>query len=63
MIIAVTVLFASLMLTGCGNSVAEFHKAVRSGNLEMAESLLLEEPTLVDAEQDGDIPLFKALCF
>ena len=61
MVITVMVLFASLMLTGCGNPVADFHQAVRSGNLEEAEALLAEEPTLVDAEEGGRTLLFEAL--
>ena len=60
MIIAVLVLFASL-LTGCESRVAGFHEAMWSGNLEKAEALLAEKPTLVDAEKDGRIPLFEAL--
>jgi len=60
-IIAVTVLFASLILTGCGNPVADFNQAVRSGNLEQAEALLAEEPTLVDAEEGGRTLLFLSL--
>jgi cytohesin len=58
-IIAVVV-FASL-LTGCGNQVAEFNQAVRSGDLEKAEALLAEEPTLVDTEEGGRTLLFEAL--
>lgn len=61
MIIAVMVLFASFVLTGCENPVAMFQQAVRSGNLEEAEALLAEEPTLVDAEGDGRALLFEAL--
>jgi len=60
MIIAVVV--ASLILTGCGGShVAEFKQAVRSGDLEKAEALLAEEPTLVDTEAGGQALLFEAL--
>jgi len=61
MITTVMVLFAGLILTGCGNSVAEFHQAVRSGDLEMAEALLAEEPTLVDSKEGGQTLLFEAL--
>jgi ankyrin repeat protein len=62
-VIDVMVLFAtSLILTGCGNSsVAEFHQAVQSGDLETAEALLTEEPTLVDTEAGGQALLFEAL--
>ena len=61
MIIALMVLFASFILTGCGTQIAAFHQAVRSGNLEEAEAMLAEEPTLVDAEGDGRTLLFEAL--
>jgi len=62
MVIDVMVIFAtSLILTGCGNSVAEFHQAVQSGDLETAEALLAEEPTLVDSEAGGQALLFEAL--
>jgi len=62
-VIDVMVVFAtSLILTGCGNSsVAEFHQAVQSGDLETAEALLAEEPTLVDSEAGGQALLFEAL--
>ena len=62
-IIAVLVLFAtSLIVTGCGNSVAaDFQQAVRSGDLVTAEALLAEEPTLVDFEEGGQALLFEAL--
>ncbi len=61
-VIDVIVVFAtSLIITGCGNSVAEFHQAVRSGDLETAEALLAEEPTLVDTEEGGQALLFEAL--
>ena len=60
-IAALMVLFASFILTGCGTQIAAFHQAVRSGDLETAEALLAEEPTLVDAEGDGQALLFEAL--
>jgi len=60
MIIAV-ILFATLVLTGCGSPVAKFHEAIRSGNVEEAAALLIEKPTLVDAKQGGRNPLFEAL--
>lgn len=44
MIFALMILFASFILTGCGNQIAAFHQAVRSGNLEEAEAMLAEEP-------------------
>jgi len=61
MIVALMVLFGSFILTGCGTQIAAFHQAVRSDNLEEAESMLAEEPTLVDAEGDGRALLFEAL--
>ena len=58
----IAVMIAGLILTGCGGShVAEFNQAVRSGNLEEVEALLMEEPTLVDAEEGGRALLFEAL--
>jgi len=60
-VIAVTVLFAGLLLTGCGNSVAKFHQAVGSGNLDEAQALLVEDPNLVNAEKKGHTPMCEAL--
>jgi len=60
-IIAVSVLIICLMFAGCTNLTADFHEAVKSGNLEQAEALLDVEPTLVDTKADGKNPIFKAL--
>ena len=60
-IVGVLVLFVSLILTGCGNSIAEFQQAVRSGDIEKAEAMLVEEPTLVEAGEGSQALLFEAL--
>ena len=49
-----------LALVGCDSQIANFHEAMRTGNLEVAEALLAEKPTLVDTQQDGRIPIFEA---
>ena len=49
-----------LVLIGCDSQIADFHEALRSGNLEMAETLLAEKPTLVDTTSNGRIPIFEA---
>ena len=60
-VIAVTVLLACLIFTGCRNSVARFHQAVGSGNLEEAQALLVEKPDLVNTEKGGQTPLCEAI--
>ena len=57
MMVAVMVAFG-LLLIGCDSQIADFHEAMRSGNLEIAEALLAEKPTLVDTGKDGGIPIF-----
>ena len=59
MMVAVMVTLG-LALVGCNSQIANFHEAMRTGNLEMAEALLAEKPTLVDTKQDGRIPIFEA---
>jgi ankyrin repeat protein len=60
-VIAVTVLFAGLMFTGCNNSVTQFQQAVELGNLDEAQALLVEEPNLVNAEKEGQTLLCEAV--
>jgi len=60
-VIAVLVLIVCLMFTGCSNVTADFHQAVKSGNLEKAEVLLEVEPALVATKADGSYPIFKTL--
>ncbi|MHC4155523.1 MAG: ankyrin repeat domain-containing protein [Planctomycetota bacterium] len=53
---------ACSMIAGCGNLVADFHKAVTNGDLETAQTLLDEQPTLVNSNNgDNEPPLLKAL--
>ncbi|MHC4434820.1 MAG: ankyrin repeat domain-containing protein [Planctomycetota bacterium] len=61
LVITLAILFAALVLAGCGSPVGQFHEAVKLGDLETAESLLTEQPTLVNHEQKGSTPLFKSL--
>jgi len=60
-VIAVTVLIAGLTLTGCNNSVTQFHQALELGNLDEAQALLVEEPDLVNTDKEGRPLLCEAI--
>lgn len=50
LIIALVVLFAGSILTGCAHKEPEFHKELRHHQLDRAKSILKENPKLIDAK-------------